>query len=141
MYGIHADDERRLKQWVDLAQAKCPGAPLVIIGTHRDMLRDQSPMSVRKILNKVCAMFREYIATLTVKDRSPVIGVLSSFCVSCKDRSVVPENPGGPEKMKEMFQWLSEICFMRARTDPVFAQGAVPRVRVHLRDIQKQCID
>eukprot|EP01062_Namystynia_karyoxenos_P004909 TRINITY_DN11739_c0_g2_i1.p1 TRINITY_DN11739_c0_g2~~TRINITY_DN11739_c0_g2_i1.p1 ORF type:complete len:879 (+),score=264.62 TRINITY_DN11739_c0_g2_i1:312-2639(+) len=131
-YGIGADDERRLKQWADVVQAKCPGAPMAVVGTHKDMLRDQSTKSVTMILNKVCRLFRDYIATFQLKEGTVPISIQSSFCVSCRDRTAVPENAGGPQKMKDLFQWLSEICFMHARTDPAFPQGMVPRSVVHL---------
>eukprot|EP01065_Artemidia_motanka_P017711 TRINITY_DN2114_c0_g1_i1.p1 TRINITY_DN2114_c0_g1~~TRINITY_DN2114_c0_g1_i1.p1 ORF type:complete len:846 (+),score=225.32 TRINITY_DN2114_c0_g1_i1:65-2539(+) len=131
-YGISADDERRLKQWADVVQAKSPGAPMVVVGTHKDMLRDQSNKSITMILSKVCRVFRDYTATFSPTGDVKTIAIQSSFCVSCKDRTAVPENVGGPQKVKDLFQWLCEICFMQARTDPVFQQGMIPRSVVHL---------
>eukprot|EP00659_Diplonema_papillatum_P017984 gene17986-27686_t len=131
-YGISSDEENRLRQWADVVQAKCPGAPMVVIGTHKDELRDPSRKTVVLILNKVCRAISEYIDTFQPAQGIRNIFVGGSFCVSCKSRTVTPENQGGPTKMKELFQYLGDLCSKYATTDSLYPQGAVPRYVVHL---------
>eukprot|EP01064_Diplonema_japonicum_P018610 TRINITY_DN27302_c0_g1_i1.p1 TRINITY_DN27302_c0_g1~~TRINITY_DN27302_c0_g1_i1.p1 ORF type:complete len:831 (+),score=188.39 TRINITY_DN27302_c0_g1_i1:67-2493(+) len=132
-YGISEKEEQRLKQWADVVQAKCPGAQMVVIGTHKDVLRDSSRKTVVLILNKVCKLISDYIETFRPESGVKNIFVGGSFCVSCKDRSVIPENHGGPTKVKDLFQWLAELCHKCSKTDLQFGQdGKVPRYVVSL---------
>ena len=131
-YGISDEEEKRLKQWADVVQAKCPGASIVVVGTHKDQLRDPSRKSVVLILNKVCKLISDYIATFKASKDVPNINIGGSFCVSCRDRTVIPENIGGPTKIKELFQWVAELCHKYSRTGNLYSQGSVPRYVVSL---------
>eukprot|EP00755_Sulcionema_specki_P013853 Sspe_Gene.55113::Locus_30348_Transcript_1_3_Confidence_0.500_Length_1543::g.55113::m.55113 len=131
-YGISEAEEARLRQWADIVQAKCPGAAVVVVGTHKDMLRDPNPRTVVLILRKVCRAIVEYIDTFKPPEKTKNIFVHGSFCVSCKDRTAIPENQGGPERIKDLFQWLADLCNVYCRTDPQFPHGTVPRKVMYL---------
>eukprot|EP01060_Flectonema_neradi_P006796 TRINITY_DN14649_c0_g1_i2.p1 TRINITY_DN14649_c0_g1~~TRINITY_DN14649_c0_g1_i2.p1 ORF type:complete len:817 (+),score=182.07 TRINITY_DN14649_c0_g1_i2:59-2452(+) len=131
-YGISPQEESRLKRWADVVQAKCPGAAMIVIGTHKDMLRDSSRKTIVLILNKVCRLLSDYIETFKPQKGLKNIFIGGSFCVSCKDRSVIPENQGGPTKIKELLQWAAELCSKYSKTDSITDQGSVPRYVISL---------
>ena len=131
-YGISSQEESRLKRWADVVQAKCPGAAMIVVGTHKDMLRDSSRKTIVMILNKVCRLLSDYIETFKPQDGLKNIFIGGSFCVSCRDRSVIPENQGGPTKIKELLQWSAELCGKYSKTDSITDQGSVPRYVVSL---------
>eukprot|EP00760_Papus_ankaliazontas_P009598 PhM_4_TR14107/c1_g2_i2/m.95389 len=119
-FGISPREEERVKYWLNEVQSRSPGCLIAIVGTHKDQLRDQSPRSVEAILQKVHDTFTSHIDTMRTPDVPYVLSICSTFAVSCKDRTCVAENRGGPTTIKEMFRFLADVCFKSAARDIVF---------------------
>jgi GTPase SAR1 family protein len=131
-YGISAREEARLKYWLDEVQSKAPNSVIAIVGTHKDVLPDQSRKAIEIILQKVHGIFSAYIDTLRSAKVSDTLFICSTFSVSCKDRSCVSENRGGPSTIKEMFEFLAEVCYKAAARDRLFPATKIPSPIIHI---------
>eukprot|EP01065_Artemidia_motanka_P017712 TRINITY_DN2114_c0_g2_i1.p1 TRINITY_DN2114_c0_g2~~TRINITY_DN2114_c0_g2_i1.p1 ORF type:complete len:1250 (+),score=353.15 TRINITY_DN2114_c0_g2_i1:65-3814(+) len=128
---LTAEEERRLKGWADLVQAKCPGAGIILLGTHKDLLRDPSVAGVERHLGAVTRLLDEYLETLSggaERRAGEHCSVIEAHAVSCKDYTAAPVHP----RVKDLFRAIGGLCLRQAQNDPFFKDGYVPRSVVSL---------
>jgi GTPase SAR1 family protein len=141
--GIDDAEEARMCRWISEVYSKFPTAPIALVATHLDELRDQSPRVVSAILAKVEKMATTYIESIARTDitddlqqaKKAKLLLVGNFAVSCKNRVVTSigkhANLAG-QKVSALLNVLGQAALDNCKADPVFWGGAIPGRHVRL---------
>ncbi|KAJ9456547.1 Kinesin-like protein unc-104 [Diplonema papillatum] len=120
-------EESVIMQWLDLALAQAPGAPLLLIGTHRDECRE-SDVGIQKILKLVeNTVLRRINMELMMREAAPKI--IGTFAVSAKNRTVTALTVEGKKtgsKFKDLLKVIAEAAHQQCMDDEIFPKGMIP---------------
>eukprot|EP01059_Diplonema_ambulator_P034952 TRINITY_DN8085_c1_g2_i1.p1 TRINITY_DN8085_c1_g2~~TRINITY_DN8085_c1_g2_i1.p1 ORF type:complete len:1419 (+),score=540.66 TRINITY_DN8085_c1_g2_i1:66-4322(+) len=121
-------EEGRMMGWLDEVYSKAPGSAAVIVGTHKDLLPNQTSAYINRVLSNVEARFKEYIKSIRISaDDDKTIHIAGSFAVSCKTRQAWGTDlPDKGAKMSELLRVIGHEAFKRCLADRVFPTGAIP---------------
>ena len=72
-----------IQQWLINIQARAPNSPVIIVGTHYDVVKDEFPPSFSDYLQQ---RIREKFINITDPEKCGLPRVLDSVEVSCKTR-------------------------------------------------------
>ena len=72
-----------IQQWLINIQARAPNSPVIIVGTHMDVVKDEFPPSFSEYLQQ---RIREKFITIADPEKFGLPRVLESVEVSCKTR-------------------------------------------------------
>jgi hypothetical protein len=97
---------------------------IVVIGTHRDFLTDQSREAVETVLREVNRVVADVLREFRV---APML--IGCFAVSCLDHTCVPENRGGPRGINELWNFLCEVNLKDASQGKTRALVGEPPIR------------
>ena len=75
-----------IQQWLINIQARAPNSPVVIVGTHMDVVKDEFPPSFSEYLQQ---KIRQKFINITDPEKFGLPRVLDSVEVSCKTRQNV----------------------------------------------------
>lgn len=132
---IHSQDKDMIRSYVAKMCAvherseKGPRAPqLVVVGTHKDLLSDQTRDAVETVLRELNSVVQAVVRDLPNPPR-----LLGCFAVSCVDHSCVPENRGGPKTINELWAFVCDILLKEA-TQLKATTGDTP---AHAEDVER----
>ncbi|KEG15227.1 hypothetical protein DQ04_00141150 [Trypanosoma grayi] len=112
---IHPKDIALLYDLLSMVVARVtPGVcspKIILVGTHKDLLTDQSPSSVELLLKELRSICSGFLDTF---QKAPVLNSL--FAVSTLDGSCIPENRGGPNTVAAMWNFICDVALKEAAT-------------------------
>lgn len=127
---VHARDKAMIRAHVaaicatmDIVSSQRPPR-LVVIGTHKDFLTDQSREAVETVLREVNRVVAEVLQEFPMPPQS-----IGCFAISCQDHTCVPENRGGPRSISELWNFLCDICLKDATLGRSKALVGEPPIR------------
>ena len=114
--------------WLDNAMLQSPSPIVILVGTHRDELKDTDGVVIKKLSVAERAVVSRMKETYRLHKASgsnhPAPQMLGAYAVSCKTRTVM--NLTKTYKFKEILRVISEAAYDRCIGDPFFPEANVP---------------
>lgn len=123
---MHHSVKETIKKWVNLSYLANPhGCPVMLVGTHKDVLSVQDEPALLAVLKELRAvatqaadaLSKSAAAVVRAPDGTGAAVVAASpprcfgcYAVSCVDHTVTSENPrDGPKTIKQLWQFMCEL--------------------------------
>lgn len=117
---MHSTVKESIKKWINLCYLVNPlGCPVMIVGTHKDVLSVQDELGLLAVLKEMRSVATQAAEALSHSATAANKQLHSNcsaprchgcYAVSCVDHSVSSENPrDGPKTIKQLWQFMCEL--------------------------------
>eukprot|EP01061_Rhynchopus_euleeides_P020643 TRINITY_DN33560_c0_g1_i1.p1 TRINITY_DN33560_c0_g1~~TRINITY_DN33560_c0_g1_i1.p1 ORF type:complete len:1104 (+),score=433.30 TRINITY_DN33560_c0_g1_i1:106-3312(+) len=121
-------NEDEILGWLDAAMLQTPSPLVLLLGTHRDSVKESDSLILKRIATAEKAVTQRMKETFRLHremgSQNPPPRVLASYAVSSKSRSVM--NGTKTYKFKELFRVITDAAHDQCLQDLFFPEGNVP---------------
>ena len=117
---VHDQLMLSIRKHVAAVTCTAPQSPIVLVGTHMDMLSDTSVSAIERVLAKLHNIVTEELEKLhSCSEDGYLVAprLVACYAVSCMTSSCISENRGGPSTIQEMWSFVCDVAVKYLRMD------------------------